>query len=203
MLACNFMDEISLNNCWQQCCKSYSTQEVLEAAQASQHFRSIFSFSACLFVCLGFPPPPFFFVLFGFWFFWQSCVRASESLRNIWGCLTLVPAHPFQCFQWEGRDWRWSAQPGILDGEQQHDRQERGEKNKPSIFPHLLASRLGCAAAAAPASPQVSFSHLYHGKVGITLTRLPHRGVVRTNQLTRLKCLDFIKHYNKYYHNYY
>lgn len=46
LLTCNFMDEISLNNCWQQCCKSYSIQEVLEAAQASQHFRNFFLFSS-------------------------------------------------------------------------------------------------------------------------------------------------------------
>lgn len=102
------------------CCKSYSIQEVLEAAQASQHFRSLFFFSPFQFLYFfisGFFL--FFFCLFCLFalvcflfFFGQSCVRASESLWNTFGdaYLILVPSCPPSVIP----DGHLSAQPSPL-----------------------------------------------------------------------------------------
>lgn len=141
------------------CCKSYSIQEVLEAAQASQHFRSLVFFLLFSFFIFSFQVSFFFsfvcFVLFVcaclfFIFFWTKlCESFWISMKYFWGCLLNPgPFLPPLSDSW------WSfvspAQPP-------------GSQHRGTDLPILTS--LGCAAAAACACPLIPFSHLYHGKV--------------------------------------
>lgn len=183
------------------CCKSYSIQEVLEAAQASQHFRSFFfSFLFSLFICLfqvslsffgfGFCFGFLFCFLFFVWFSfsWQSCVRASESLGNVFGdaYLILVPPCPLSVTICQPSPAPWLT----------------AARDKP-VHSHISWPLSLAVPLLQPVLVPVPFSRLCSGKEGKTLGSLPHRGVVRANQLTRLKCFHIIKHYNNYCHNYY
>lgn len=148
------MEEISLSNCWQQCCKSYSIQEVLEAAQAGQHFKSCFQL-VNLFVrglfCLG--------ILFLFLFF------LTKLCESFWiSMMYLGMLNPDPCLL----PISASSGRGVL------------ASGKNSISTSLAIATWLCSCCSLRFSPSFIF-HLFYGKVVITLTHLPHGGVVRTS----------------------
>lgn len=152
--------------------KSYSIQEVLEAAQASQHFRSCFLFVVflslfSLFVSWGGGIPFVVSFFFSLWFvFWQTSVRASWTSMKCFGMLNPHSCQPPPVLQ---RGAQGVCQPS---SRQQQHQQERWKIT--SISVSLALSPQLCCCCCQCFSPDFIFpTVLWKGR---ETTSLPHRG---------------------------